>query len=140
LELRPAVFSDAPAIAPLLAELGYPATADDVLQRLNVLASIDRGVVLVASDDAGIVGTAHANLLPVLHSSDRFAQLVLIVVAERARRRGVGQMLVAACEGWAKAQGCTRMLITSGEERHEAHAFYEAMGYHHYARRFSKRF
>lgn len=134
------MISDASEIAPLLGELGYPATADDVVERLNVLAAVDRGVVLVATDAGDVVGAAHANLLPVLHSNDRFAQLVLIVVAARVRRSGVGHALVTACERWAIAQGCTRMLITSGEERHEAHAFYEAMGYHHYARRFSKRF
>jgi GNAT superfamily N-acetyltransferase len=55
------------------------------------------------------------------------------------RRRGVGKALVDASEKWAVAQGCKRILVTSGEERHEAHAFYEAMGYHHYARRFAKR-
>jgi hypothetical protein len=31
------------------------------------------------------------------------------------------------------------VLITSGEERNDAHQFYAAMGYHHYARRFAKR-
>jgi GNAT superfamily N-acetyltransferase len=139
LDIRSVTVADIPAIASLLGELGYPSTADDVSRRFETLANHKESIALVAADSNGPIGIAHVHLLPVLHSSDGFAQLVLIVVAERARRRGVGKALVDACEKWAVAQGCKRILVTSGEERHEAHAFYEAMGYHHYARRFAKK-
>ncbi|HXV13303.1 MAG TPA: GNAT family N-acetyltransferase [Candidatus Krumholzibacteria bacterium] len=126
-------------IAPLLAELGYPATPEEVARRMESLECDEGGEVFAALDDGGMAGVAHVQRLPVLHSNERMAQLVLIVVAARARRTGVGKALVAACEAWAKGEGCKRMLVTSGEERKEAHAFYEAMGYHHYARRFAKK-
>lgn len=106
---------------------------------MAALESVDGGWVWVAEDADGTTGVAHAQLMPVLHSNDGFAQLVLLVVAERARRSGVGRALVAVAETWAQGLGCKRMLVTSGEERNEAHQFYAAMGYYHYARRFSKR-
>ncbi|MCI0451140.1 MAG: GNAT family N-acetyltransferase [Candidatus Latescibacteria bacterium] len=137
--VRTVTLADATAVAPLLAELGYPASTEEVTERLKGLERDAGGEVFAAVDDDGMTGVAHVQLLPVLHSNDRMAQLVLIVVAERARRSGVGKVLVRACEAWAAGRGCKRMLVTSGEERKEAHAFYQAMGYHHYARRFAKR-
>lgn len=139
MNVRSATLADADSIASLLEELGYPSSAADVSRRLATMIAVDGQSTLVAGGADGIVGLANVQRLPVLHSNLPVAQLMLIVVAQRARRRGIGRILVAASERWAVEQGCTRMLVTSGEERAEAHAFYEAIGYHHYARRFSKR-
>ena len=95
-------------------------------------------VALVARDDGGILGVATVHELTVLHAGGRLAQLTLLVVATPARRRGVGRRLVAAAEEWARARGCVRMVVASGLQRADAHAFYERLGFEHSARRYSK--
>jgi GNAT superfamily N-acetyltransferase len=137
--VRSATLHDAESIAPLLGELDYPATPDEVVRRLSAL-SAERGVaVFVAEDEGRIHGVATVQRLHVLNSDAGFAQLLLLVVGADARRRGVGRALVAAAEAWALERGCVRMLVACGEERTDAHSFYEALGYHHTARRYVKR-
>jgi GNAT superfamily N-acetyltransferase len=46
--------------------------------------------------------------------------------------------LVAEAEEFAWNNGCSRIEITSGDHRPDAHAFYEAIGYFQDCRRFIK--
>ena len=52
-----------------------------------------------------------------------------VVVSSRARRQGVGQKLMAAMEVIARERDCWYIILVSGEQRKEAHIFYEALGY-----------
>jgi GNAT superfamily N-acetyltransferase len=137
--VRPAALHDAESIAPLLGELDYPATPDEVVRRLGAFNAAPGVAAFVAEDEGRIHGVATVQRLHVLHSDSGFAQLLLLVVGTGARRRGVGRALVAAAEAWALERGCTRMLVACGEERTDAHSFYEALGYHHTARRYVRR-
>ena len=64
--------------------------------------------------------------------------VTVLVVAERARRRGVGTALAAALEREARKRGCDRLVLGSAERRADAHAFYARLGYAHTGRRFVK--
>lgn len=59
----------------------------------------------------------------------RRAHLETLVVARRARRRGIGRRLVAAAGDWARAQGAVEMVLTTWTGNAEADAFYERLGY-----------
>ncbi|ASA20841.1 GNAT family N-acetyltransferase [Paenibacillus donghaensis] len=52
-----------------------------------------------------------------------------VVVSVRARRQGVGSLLMAAIEAKAQELDCYYIILVSGERRKEAHRFYERMGY-----------
>lgn len=60
----------------------------------------------------------------------------------KARRRGVGRLLVSEVEGWAEAQGLAVVGVRSNIVRAESHPFYESLGYargktqHVYSRKF----
>jgi GNAT superfamily N-acetyltransferase len=41
----------------------------------------------------------------------------------------VGRALVSTVERWARDQGASRLSLTSGLHRAEAHRFYEHLGY-----------
>jgi GNAT superfamily N-acetyltransferase len=137
--VRPATLHDAESIAPLLGELDYPAAPEEVARRLTALEAEQGVAAFVAENGGRMVGVATVQRLHVLHSDAGFAQLLLLVVGADVRRRGVGRALVAKAEAWALAHDCTRMLVACGEERTDAHSFYEALGYHHTARRYIKR-
>lgn len=125
--LRPATLQDAPALQPLVEELGYPASSTaSRLQR--VLDSGDHRVLVAETPNGGIVGWAHVfGALRV--ESDPFAELGGLVVANAWRGRGIGRRLVAAAERWAYDNGYRSLRIRSRIERTNAHRFFELQGY-----------
>ncbi|WP_340395466.1 GNAT family N-acetyltransferase [Paenibacillus sp. FSL E2-0177] len=52
-----------------------------------------------------------------------------VVVSVRARRQGVGKKLMNAIEQAARERDCYYIILVSGEQRKEAHVFYESLGY-----------
>jgi len=128
LEVRDARPDDAPALAALLAELGYPAPDAVVAERLEALRQ-EGEVVLVAARGGDRLGVLSIHVTPVLHRPTPVARLTLLVVPERARGQGVGRALVEAGERILAARGCALVEVTSNRRRTDAHAFYERLGY-----------
>ncbi len=135
---RNAQMGDAPALAPLLAELGYPCDEVEASRRLAALLKTPGCVAIVAEADGRIVGLATAHEMTLLHASGKVVQLTMLVVASSARRSGAGRALVEAAEAWARWRGCVRMVVASNERRKDAHAFYEHVGFVHTSRYYSK--
>jgi len=137
IRLRSASPADAESISSLLAELEHPADAADVPSRLTAILR-DGGEVLVAVDEAEQpLGLMCLVSHPVLHAPGPVAYITALVTSSASRRRGVGQLLVAAAVDWARARGCVRLSVTSAERRGDAHAFYVACGMPYTGRRFS---
>ena len=134
--LRPATLDDAPAIVALLAELGYTADAADLPARLSAVLA-EGGAVFLAVDDTAALGLMCLARHAVLHVAGPVAQITALVTSSSARRRGVGQAMVAAAKTWAREHGCTRLSVTSAEHRADAHQFYPACGMPYTGRRFS---
>jgi GNAT superfamily N-acetyltransferase len=136
-EVRRATADDAPALAALLADLGYPADATDVPERLERLrgSGDDAFVALV---DASIVGLATVHSRVVLHTARPVAQLTALVVSPTARGHGVGRALVGLAERWALERGAERLVVTTALHRAEAPVFYERLGFAHTGRRYVK--
>ncbi len=139
MQVRPATTDDAPALAVLLTQLGYPATADAVRSRLATLMNGARDAVLVACADETVHGLAALHLVPMFHHEGYVARLTTFVVEEHARGRGVGAALLAACEQFALANDAERLEVTSGDQRADAHAFYERQGLKREGQRLTKR-
>ena len=136
-EIRDACPADAPALAALLAELGYPVAPEVVAARLAALtAAGDRA--LVATEEAALLGLVTAHVTPVLHRPTPVGRVTALVVAARARGRGVGRALVTAVERLLAEQGCALVEVTSNRRRTDAHAFYERLGYTATSLRFGK--
>ncbi len=45
------------------------------------------------------------------------------------RGQGIGAALMAECEARARAAGCGMIQLTTDRSRHDAHRFYERLGY-----------
>lgn len=127
--VRPVTAPDAPAIAELLGQLGYPATADEVLDRLERLRALGAATTYVAEADGQIVGVVTAHVFPSIHSTPIVAWLTTLVVRDGFHNMGVGRQLAAVVEDWARDRGAIRISVTSGKQRDAAHAFYEHIGY-----------
>ena len=127
--IRSATAADATQIVPLLAELGYPSTRDEVVSRLERLRRTDHAVVFVAERQNEIVGIATCHLFDAIHTSPLVAWLTALVVGADQQGGGVGRELVGAVEQWAREKGAVKISLSSGEQRAGAHAFYRRCGY-----------
>ncbi len=128
LTIRTAAPADAPRLAELSTQLGYPARAEDLLERLGRLAARTDTVVLVAELAGEAIGWLHAVEIEILEDGRRCEILGLVVDATR-RRSGAGRALVAAAERWGEARGLEKIAVRSNVVRVEAHPFYERLGY-----------
>ncbi|MBA2476221.1 MAG: GNAT family N-acetyltransferase [Actinobacteria bacterium] len=137
--LRDAAVADAAAIAPLLEELGYPATSDQVEERLGRLEMTPNERLLIATGSDGVLGLASMRIeWPIEHDAPA-CRLTALVVASSARRRGVGGTLVRTIEQLAQRVGCSQIVLSSRRTRADAHAFYERLGYEATSFGFKKR-
>ena len=136
--VRRATPADAPVIAALLGELGYPASPAEVVGRLERLAAFSSATALVADIEGQVVGVVTGHLFPSIHATPLVAWLTTLVVSSAAQSRGVGRQLVAAVEDWARQAGAVRISVTSASHRDAAHSFYEKIGYAHTGVRLTK--
>jgi GNAT superfamily N-acetyltransferase len=121
--LRTAHPEDAEQIAPLLGQLGYPATAEQVLARLQ------RVDALVAEQDGRVLGVAATHLRHNLERDAPTCRLTALVVDEPARGRGIGRALLEAVVAAADEQGCERVEVTLRPHRTEAESLYRSLGF-----------
>jgi GNAT superfamily N-acetyltransferase len=130
--VRRARTSDAPQLAELSGQLGYPATAPEIIKRMRRLKPASQNALFVAdSPDAGVVGWAHVSVTHLVEVGTR-AELNGLIVSESHRSLGAGARLLEAAEDWARKHGCPSMSVRSNVIRERAHRFYERQGYEHY--------
>ena len=124
--IRRAVIEDAPALAELSGELGYPAEPDEIARRLASLPPDDD--VWVATVEGAVVGWIHCSLRRSLVVEPGI-EILGNVVGERWQGRGMGRALMAQAERSAAERGVSVVRLRSGSHRDDAHAFYRAVGY-----------
>ncbi|ROZ78749.1 GNAT family N-acetyltransferase [Ramlibacter sp. WS9] len=94
----------------------------------DVADGVERGerVLLVADDEAGIVGTVQLVLAQPENQPHR-ADLVKLLVHRRARRRGAAALLMQAAE--QAARDCGKTLLVLDTASPEAERVYERQGW-----------
>ena len=127
--IRSAALSDAPRIAELLTELGYPADADTVRKRLTYWLPDQASRVLVADLDGRVAGCISLHAIPYLERTGRWLRIESLVVEADCRLGGAGRALVDAAELLARQWGCVLIEVTSKRSRTDAHAFYRRLGF-----------
>lgn len=89
--------------------------------------------ILVADGDEGVCGfvvvrAADTPRDPTM-TPRRRAHVEMVVVGERARRRGVGTALMEGAERWAAERGCVEVVLTVWSDNRAAEALYRELGY-----------
>ena len=134
--VREATLADAPAVAPLLGELGYPASDAEVLPRLRRMLGRDDQKILIAENDDGALGVLALHVFPTLTYDHDLALIMALVITEKARGIGVGRTLVDRAEAMARSLGASRLMVTTHNRRADAHTFYERLGFEFTGRRY----
>jgi ribosomal protein S18 acetylase RimI-like enzyme len=87
-------------------------------------------MVLIAEDEQG----EPFGFATVSHSThftgQRQAYIGELATSETVEDRGVGTVLVEACEQWARKQGYTLLTLTTGAANTRALGFYHRLGFH----------
>lgn len=129
--IRPATSDDASEIARLAGQLGYPAEAKEISNRLELLLGRPNHFIAVAT-----AGETERILLAWIAAEERDlliaprqVEIMGLVVDHAARGEGVGRLLVSAVERWATARGLGHVVVRSNVVRAESHPFYERLGY-----------
>jgi len=112
-------------------ELGYPTTAAEMYTRFNTIKDHPDYKTLVITVDNEVAGMAGLHNGIYYEKNGRYLRIVAFVVKQSIRNKGIGKILITACENWAIEQGLTSIVLTSGnrDNRKDAHAFYQKMGY-----------
>jgi GNAT superfamily N-acetyltransferase len=110
----------------LMLELGYRIEADDL--KRNIEEILKRGGhLIIAEEESIIIGTVCV-IIDARLAEGIYAEIVSLVVAQNARGKGIGKMLVKKAEDWAKEK-VHKIRVRANEVRHGAHLFYESQGY-----------
>ncbi len=140
-QTRAATRDDAPTLATLMSQLGYPTTPDEMTARLDAIlpdADYYTAVATLPDQPERVVGVIGVHFSHFYELNGAYGHIVALVVDETARSQGIGAALVTAAEGWLRERGARMVVVTSGLARKDAHRFYERVGFHATGLRFAK--
>lgn len=121
--------ADDAAVAALLIEMGYSTSPQSAGRFAADFVARGDTSLLVATIDGEIAGLIATCLVPRLDEARLSCRITDLVVATSRRRQGIGRSLVQAAEASARTAGATRLDLSTGDWRSDAHAFYESMGF-----------
>ena len=131
--IRIATEQDLPRILELYEELTgeqHHLSQEDTQPVFAEIISMPVYELLVAEDDSLVVGTMVLLIVPNLsHGALPWAIVENMVVDGTHRRRGIGRLLMEYGIDHARQSGCYKVQLLSNIKRHEAHQFYEALGF-----------
>jgi len=131
-KIRRARSSDAPQLAELTTQLGYPTTPAAVSKILRKMKTAGTNQLFVAESSAQqVIGWTHVSIDHLLETGTR-AEINGLIVADGHRSLGAGALLLDAAEAWAREHGALEMSVRSKIQRERAHHFYLRQGYDHY--------
>jgi GNAT superfamily N-acetyltransferase len=120
--------SDADAVVALLPDLGYAASADQLVRRLAALREWPDQEAFVAEIDGRVVGLCHVQGVRMLISNG-YAEIQALVISAACQGQGIGRRLLEHGCAWAASRGYERVRLRSNVIREGAHAFYEHLGF-----------
>jgi N-acetylglutamate synthase-like GNAT family acetyltransferase len=134
MDLREATLDDAPAVAGLLGQLGYPLDVEAARARI---ATTDETLVVV-QDGEEVLALMALHCYRCVAYPAPVMRITSLVVGEGGRRNGIGRRLIREARSRALAAGCQGIEVTSGirPEREGAHAFYPAQGFQRSSHRY----
>ena len=129
--IRKATLSDIPDLLPLLDQLGYSTTKEELAKRFNYFCSIDGYGVVIACIENKIVGFVAWSKSKLFVSDSIRIHIEGLVVDKEYRGKAVGKKLMLFVEEYARSCGPAIIDLTSGLRRAEdgSHQFYDKLGY-----------
>lgn len=123
--------SDIQGLMPLIAQLGYPATIEQLKKRYELFMSLDGYGLAVACDQTQVIGFVVWSKSVLFVSDAARMRVEGLIVDEKYRGQGVGKKLMMFLEEFAKKFSPVIIDLTSGLRRAQdgSHEFYKRLGY-----------
>jgi GNAT superfamily N-acetyltransferase len=131
-ELRALEEGDLPALLALYEqlELGGDASGAELASTWSHILRQEWLIYLGVFVEQQLAATCHAVVVPNLtHGARPYAIIEAVVTDAQHRRRGHGARAMRALIERCWQAGCYKVSLTSGMQRVQAHAFYEALGF-----------
>ena len=138
IEIRPATPQEAASVCALLGELGYETAPQAIASRLQRLNGTRADPAFLAHENGRPLALIALHHCQMLQYDKPVVRITALVVHDRARRRGIGRLLIEHALSWAEHAGCELVELTSALDRAEAHAFYRDLGFTANSLRFRK--
>ena len=134
IKVRAATTEDAAGIHGLARELAEtvgdePPTEEAIRARLEELLDEPRARVLIAENEAGIVGGVSFWIKPDLAHGDIVVEVPMLVVAEEHRRSGVGRLLMEEVRNIASDNDASQIELVATRANVTAREFYRSLGF-----------
>ncbi len=129
--IRPATTADAPSLAALCGQLGYPTTVGDTNARMDALTQESGHTtqpVFVYELAGRVVAWMQLREAATLESG-LCVEIIGLVVDESARSGGIGSTMVDFAKTWARERGHARLRVRTNQTRTRTHEFYERKGF-----------
>lgn len=122
---------DLPALSQLYDELmGMPANREQMERMFRFIAENGQYYLLGAFHEDKLAGSVMGiECMDLVGECRPFMVIENVIVSQHVRKQGVGQKLMAEIERIAKERNCGYMILVSGDQRKEAHRFYEKLGF-----------
>ena len=129
--IRRTIISDAQALIPLIAQLGYPTTREELEKCLKLFTTLDGYGVAVACELDHVIGLIAWSQSKLFVSDATRIRIEGLVVDQKYRGQGVGKKLMVFMEDIAKQLSPVIIDLTSGLRRAQdgSHEFYKSLGY-----------
>lgn len=131
IKIRQVTMADARNLLPLINQLGYPTTEENLIARIALYQQSyhDRSWIAIKGEE--ILGCIALHVYDLFHSTERYARIVSLIVRDTYRRQGIGKRLLRKAERYATLQNCSMLELSSSLKRIKqgTHLFYEALGY-----------
>lgn len=138
LTYRQAVEADLPFIVRLITEDAVRATDDRpdepfhprYVAALRELDADPNQMLMVAVLDGETVGTLQLTFIPgIAGLGTRRCLVEAVHIAPTHRNKGLGSQMIPWAIDQARQRGCGMVQLTSNKKRHDAHRFYERLGF-----------
>ena len=124
--------TDAAEVAALACELWPEHSAEEMREEYDSLLTREDAAVFLYRERGEAAGFAQCQLRRDYvegTETSPVGYLEGIYVREGMRRQGIARSLLAACEGWAKAQGCREFASDCKLDNTDSQRFHQAAGF-----------
>jgi GNAT superfamily N-acetyltransferase len=136
--IRATEAADTDALADLMTQLGYETRASEMQMRMEAILADKHYATFVAVSKGRVCGMIGTFTCYSYEHNSPSGRILVLVVSEKMRGRGVGHALIAAAEKDLAQKNISRVAVNTRFERKEAHEFYEKLGYSRNGFRFVK--